>query len=309
MTGLLLHAIDDVQLNFSPDGLLILNICLGFIMFGVALELKLSHFKVVFSRPRALATGVVSQFLLLPLITFLLTLVIAPFPSMALGMILVAACPGGNISNFISLLAKGNAALSVGLTAIATLSAILITPLNFSLYGYLNTATSPILREISLNPWRMIETVVLLLGLPMVLGLWVSHRFPAVTQRISKTIKVLSIVFFMSFVVVAFAQNWAYFLEYIDLVFVLVLLHNAIALLTGYFASKVARLDEGQTRSITIETGIQNSGLALILIFNFFDGLGGMAIIAAWWGLWHIIAGLTLAAVWSRIATFQNVPA
>lgn len=276
-------------------------------MFGVALELKVSHFKAVFSRPKALLTGVLSQFILLPLVTFLLTLVIDPFPSMALGMILVAACPGGNISNFISLLAKGNAALSVGLTAIATLSAIVVTPLNFSLYGYLNEATSPILREISLNPWRMIETVVLLLGLPMALGLWVSHKFPKLTQRVSKTIKALSILFFMAFVVVAFAQNWSYFLEYIDLVFILVLLHNATALFTGYFASKIARLNESQTRSITIETGIQNSGLALILIFNFFDGLGGMAIIAAWWGLWHIIAGLTLAAVWSRIPSYQNV--
>ncbi len=306
MSGLLLHRIDEVQLNFSPDGLLILNICLGFIMFGVALELKLDYFKAVFTRPRALLTGVLSQFILLPFITFLLTLVIAPFPSMALGMILVAACPGGNISNFISLMAKGNVALSVGLTAIATLSAIVVTPLNFSLYGYLHPETQSILKAIHLNPVDMVQTVVLLLGLPMALGIWVANQYPGLTQRISRPIKILSILFFAGFVVIAFAQNFTFFLDYIELVFVLVLLHNATALFTGYLTSRVARLDEAQTRSITIETGIQNSGLALILIFNFFDGMGGMAIIAAWWGIWHILAGLSIASIWSRFPMYQK---
>lgn len=275
-------------------------------MFGVALELKLDYFKAVFTRPRALLTGVLSQFILLPFITFLLTLVIAPFPSMALGMILVAACPGGNISNFISLMAKGNVALSVGLTAIATLSAIVVTPLNFSLYGYLHPETQSILKAIHLNPADMVQTVVLLLGLPMALGIWVSNKYPGLTQRISRPIKILSIIFFAGFVVIAFAQNFTFFLDYIELVFLLVLLHNATALFTGYLTSRIARLDEAQTRSVTIETGIQNSGLALILIFNFFDGMGGMAIIAAWWGIWHILAGLSIASIWSRFPMYQN---
>lgn len=306
MTGLLLHAIDDVQLNFSPDGLLLLNICLGFIMFGVALELKVAHFIAVIQKPKALLTGVAAQFILLPLFTFLLTLVMSPIPSMALGMLLVAACPGGNISNFMTLLAKGDAALSVGLTAIATLSALFITPLNFALYGYLNPATSPLLREIALDPLQMMETVVLLLGLPMLLGMWCNHAFPALTRRIVGTIKVLSILFFIAFVGIAFSQNWSYFITYIEVVFLLVLAHNALALATGYLSSRIMRLGITQTRSITIETGIQNSGLALVLIFNFFDGIGGMAIVAAWWGLWHILSGLSIAAIWSRLPVQQN---
>lgn len=297
---LLLISIDSVQLSFSKEGLLLLNICLGFIMFGVALQLRVRHFKEVLKRPKALLTGVLSQFILLPIATFLLTLVLQPFPSLALGMILVAACPGGNVSNFISLMAKGNAALSVGLTAIATLLAIAVTPLNFSLFGYLNPHTSPILRSIALNPWHMIQTVVLLLGVPLALGMFVRSRWPRFTGRISTPIRWLSILFFALFVVVAFMQNWQYFLRYIDLVFVLVLLHNALAFLLGYGTARLAGLTAPQVRSITIETGIQNSGLALVIIFNFFDGLGGMAIIAAWWGLWHIIAGLSLAALWAR---------
>lgn len=306
MTGLLLHAIDDVQLNFSPDGLLLLNICLGFIMFGVALELKVGHFKAVIQKPKALITGVAAQFILLPLFTFILTLIMAPIPSMALGMLLVAACPGGNISNFMTLLAKGDAALSVGLTAIATVSALFITPLNFALYGYLNPATSPLLREIALDPLQMMQTVVLLLGLPMLLGLWCNHTFPTFTRRIVGRIKVLSILFFIAFVGIAFSQNWSYFITYIGVVFLLVLAHNALALATGYFSSRFARLGNRQTRSITIETGIQNSGLALVLIFNFFDGIGGMAIVAAWWGLWHILSGLSIAAIWSRLPVQQK---
>lgn len=304
---LLLTSIDSIQLNFSSEGLLLLNICLGFIMFGVALQLRLHDFKRVIKRPKALITGVVSQFLLLPIATLLLTLVLQPFPSLALGMILVAACPGGNVSNFISFMARGNAALSVGLTAIATLMAIVVTPLNFSLYGYLNPQTAPILRSIALNPWHMIQTVVLLFGVPMLLGMYIRSRWPGFSDRISIPIRWLSILFFGLFVVVAFMQNWHYFVRYIDLVFLLVLLHNAVALLLGYGTAKLAQLDASQVRSITIETGIQNSGLALIIIFNFFDGLGGMAIIAAWWGLWHIIAGLSLAAVWARFPIVGKV--
>lgn len=291
--------IDSVRLNFSEEGLLLLNICLGFIMFGVALQLRPAHFREVVLRPRSLLTGIAAQFLLLPFITFLLTLLWQPQPSLALGMILVAACPGGNISNFMSLLAKGNVALSVGLTAFATVAALLLTPLNFALYGYLNPHTAPLLQAIHLNPLDMLQTVMLLLGVPLVLGMAMSRFFPAITARITQPVKWLSMLFFVAFVVVAFLQNSDYFQQYIYLVFLLVLVHNALAYFTGYLAGVAMQVPEADRRTITIETGIQNSGLGLVLIFNFFDGMGGMAFVAAWWGIWHILSGLSLAAWWS----------
>lgn len=292
--------IDAVQLNFSPDSLLALNIILGFIMYGVALELSLEDFKRVIRQPKSPAVGVLSQFLLLPALTFVIVWLLKPMPSVALGMFLVAACPGGNMSNFISLLAKGNVALSVSLTAVATLLALFMTPFNFSFWAQMFPPAADLLKVIQLDLWNMIQTIFLLLGLPLVMGMWTAHRFPKFTARASKVIRVLSILFFIGFVVVALQKNFSYFLEYIEYIILIVLVHNAVAFLGGYGLGTLFRLGDADRRAITIETGIQNSGIALILIFNFFNGLGGMAIIAAWWGIWHIVAGLSLAFFWAR---------
>ncbi len=293
-------ALNQLQLNFSPASLQVLNICLGFIMFGIALELKPASFKRVFLQPKVPLTGVFAQFFLLPLLTFLLVLLLQPIPSIALGMMLVAACPGGNISNFFAALAKGNTELSVSLTAIATLLAVVMTPFNFAFWASCYPETAALLQTVQLDIWDMFKTVLTLLALPLVTGMWVGHRFPVFTQRITKTVRILSIVFFIGFVVAAFAANVNSFLQYIHLVIGLVLIHNAVALFSGYSLARLLRFAPKDVKSITIETGIQNSGLGLILIFNFFDGLGGMAIVAAWWGIWHIVAGLSLGFFWSR---------
>jgi BASS family bile acid:Na+ symporter len=217
-------------------------------------------------------------------------------------MLLVSVCPGGNISNFISHLAKGNTALSVTLTALATVASLFLTPLNFAFWGNLYEKTSQIIMPIEINTWHMLRTVFILLGIPLVAGVSFARKFPKITQRITRPIKTLSILIFAGFVVVAFANNFNYFLKYIHLIILIVLAHNALALLTGFTVGTVFKIPRVDRRSITIETGIQNSGLALVLIFNpnLFDGLGGMAFIAAWWGIWHLIAGVGIASLWSR---------
>lgn len=297
-----IDVIDSIRLNFSPNSLLFMNITLAFVMFGVALEIKVEHFKNILKKPKPAIVGFISQFFLLPAMTFLLLLIIKPSPSIALGMILVAACPGGNISNFISLLAKGNASLSVSLTAIATLTAIFLTPLNFALWGGMYSAASQLILPVKIDPLIMLKTVIILLGIPLITGLLFASKFPNTTKKITKPIKIFSIIIFLGFVSVALIANFNHFLKYIHLIVLLVLAHNALAFLSGFGISKLFKLSEINTRSVTIETGIQNSGLALILIFNpkLFNGMGGMAFIAAWWGIWHIIAGLSLAAIWSK---------
>lgn len=297
-----LAVLDEIRLNFSPAGLFIMNITLAFIMFGVALEIRIKQFREILRNPKPLILGILSQFLFLPMVTFILVYFIRPTPTVALGMILVASCPGGNISNFISLLAKGNAALSVSLTAFATLAAIFMTPINFSFWGNLYGKASKIIMPIEIDPFTMLQTVFILLGIPLILGIWFSNKYPKTTQRIIKPIKILSIFIFMGFVVAALSSNLNYFFSYIHLIFLIVLVHNALALATGYMIGRTGRLQTRDRRSIAIETGIQNSGLALVLIFNpkLFDGMGGMAFIAAWWGIWHIIAGLLIAGIWSR---------
>jgi bile acid:Na+ symporter, BASS family len=303
-----LEVLDSVKLNFNADGLLLLNITLAIIMFGVALEIKLENFKRLVRDPKPAVVGIVSQFILLPAVTFLLAFILKPTPTVALGMILVASCPGGNISNFMSVLSKGNPALSVSLTAFATLAAILLTPLNFAFWGGLYSASSPAYQPIEIDPISMFQTVFIILGLPLIAGMWFSHKWPELTKKISKPIRIVSILIFMGYVVIALILNYEYFIDYIHLVLIIVLLHNAVALLTGYSMGSLFKLANPDRRSVTIETGIQNSGLALVLIFNpkIFPvdlEIGGMAIIAAWWGIWHILSGLTISYFWSRKKT------
>lgn len=306
---------DHVRLNFSPSGLLFLNIALAFIMFGVALGIKPDDFKDIIQKPKSAITGIISQFLLLPLLTFILVILVKPTPTVALGMILVASCPGGNISNFVSSIARANTALSVSLTAFATLSAIFITPLNFAIWGnlyvrfYNSRSAEALLRPLKIDQMQMFETVFILLGIPVIIGILFASRFPKTTKKIIKPLKTASLLFFIIMVIAMLSANFDHFMRYVHLVFFIVLIHNALALGTGFIFSTLMKRPKADRRTITIETGIQNSGLALTLMFNpkIFPPeleLGGMAIIAAWWGIWHILSGLTMAAFWSRKTIF-----
>ncbi len=292
--------IDNVQINFDAKALWTMNIALGLVMFGVALEIKVSDFKRLLEKPKPVLVGVTSQFILLPVVTFLFVLIVQPEPSVALGMFMVAACPGGNISNFITHLSKGNSALSVSLTAVATLLAIGMTPLNLQLWGSLYAPTSELLKKVAISPIEMIKLVSLLLGVPLFFGMWVNYKFPFFASKIAKVLKVISLLFFIALVFLAIYNNKTVFAEYVMYVFWIVLAHNLLAFLTGFSFSSLMGLNKSNIRSVTIETGIQNSGLGLLLIFTFFEGLGGMALLAAFWGIWHIVSGLLLASFWGR---------
>lgn len=292
--------LDEVMLNFSPGSLQLLNGILAIVMFSIALDLRHSDFRQLLKAPKPLLTGLVSQFLFLPAITFLLVLIMQPHPSIALGLILVAACPGGNISNFITHRAGGNSALSVSMTGFATLGAIFLTPINVALWGNLYVPTRAVLREVAIDPVSVAITVAFMLVLPLFLGVLVNAKMPELAARIRKPMQWLSMGIFVTFIVLALAANWAFFLQFAGFVAGLVVLHNALALATGNLSARLAGLTEYDRRAVTIETGIQNSGLGLILIFGFFGGLGGMAVVAAFWGIWHAISGIALAAWMSR---------
>jgi BASS family bile acid:Na+ symporter len=292
--------IDTVLLNFSPASLNLLNAILAIVMFSIALDLKPADFRALLRAPKPLVTGLVSQFVVLPVVTFLFILATEPRPSIALGLILVAACPGGNISNFITHRAGGNTALSVSMTAIATVSAIVATPFNIALWGSLYAPTRRILRETAIDPVTVAITVFLMLVLPLCLGILLNARKPEFAEFVRRPLQLLSMAIFIAFIVLALAANWGFFLAYAGAVAALVVAHNALALGGGYLSATLARVSAYDRRAITIETGIQNSGLGLILIFAFFHGLGGMAVVAAFWGVWHALSGLALASYMSR---------
>ena len=287
--------LDDTVLKFDESNIFIMNLSLGFIMFGVALKLRIDDFKQVFSAPKSVLVGFISQFIALPLLTFFIVWIFRPMPSVAMGMMIVAACPGGNISNFMTSLANGNTALSVCMTAIASVCAVFITPLNISLYGGLYPPTAEILHDVSLDFMSMLQIVGMILLIPLVIGMAVRHYKPKIADHLHPYTHYGSILIFGLIIFFAFTANMDLFLKYIHLVVFVVFAHNALGILTGFSLARLFRLTSADQKTLAIETGIQNSGLGLGLIFAFFDGMGGMAIVAGWWGIWHMISGLSVA--------------
>lgn len=293
-----------VQIDFSEDRLMALNIAMAFIMFGVALSIESKNFKEVKSNPKSVITGVVTQFILLPFFTFVFVYFTKPMEGLALGLILVAACPGGNVSNFFSNLSRGNVALSITLTAIATILAIFLTPINFEFWSnlYLGERVG---KGITLETWKMLKTIFTILGAPLLLGLLFRYKFNKLASKIAEPIKLLSFVLLVVIIGIAFIQNIEIFKKYYHYIIYLVFFHNAIALGSAYLISKMVGNNEQDSRTISIETGIQNSGLGLVIIFSVFQGNGGMAIIMAWWGIWHIVGGTIMSLIFTRGKLFK----
>jgi BASS family bile acid:Na+ symporter len=287
--------LDHVRLEFDQSSLMMLNFSIAFIMFGVALNLKPEQFTSLLKHPKAAITGLISQFLLLPFLTFVLIWFSEPLPGLAMGMILVATCPGGNISNFFSSLGKANVALSISLTAVASLLAVVLTPLNLEFWGGMLQGGAAGTTRVNIDALEMVFTIFWIIAVPLALGLLINNHYPKQAKMLYRPLRYGSLLLLLAIIILAFAKNYVLFTKYYHYIIVLVLVHNALALTGGYLIGKLLKNTEQDVRSITIETGIQNSGLGLIIIFNFFNGQGSMALIAAWWGIWHIISGFAVS--------------
>ena len=310
MTQEIINTIDGIQVTLNAGGMNTINIILAFVMYGVALGIKPQIFVEVFKKPKSVLLGILCQLFLLPAFTCLLAILLTGWisPMMGLGMILVAACPGGNISNFMSSLAKGNIELSVSLTAISTALAVILTPFNFWCWGsiYLHSAAvSAEIPTLVIPLWDVFKTIFILLGIPLTLGILTSRFLPKVANALKKPLQWISLVFFIAMVVLSFSSNMDAFLKCVKYIFVVVLIHNFLALSIGYGVGSAFKVPKKDRKTLTIETGIQNSGLGLVLllgtsIFANFPPHGGMLVITAWWGIWHIVSGLTVAGIFSR---------
>ena len=301
-------------LNVTMNGgSTLLNIVLAFVMFGVALGIKPATFVDIIKNPKSILTGITCQLILLPALTLILIMICGDWisPMIALGMILVASCPGGNISNFITSLSRGNSELSVSLTAFNTAACIFTTPLNFAFWGkmYLNFAGNRnigVLPELQIPLGDIFQSIFIIMGIPLILGILCGQYLPKVAKILKKPLQHLSIIVFIAMVIIIFKGNFDVFMQAIRYIFLIVLIHNLLALGIGFGTSTLMKLPYKDRRTITIETGIQNSGLGLILLLNpnifpevgAWANNGGMLVITAWWGVWHIISGLTLAFVW-----------
>jgi BASS family bile acid:Na+ symporter len=278
-----------------------LNAVLAMMMFGIALSLTTADFKRVVSQPKGPVVGLAAQFILLPAMTCGLTWLI-PMPSeVALGLILVSCCPGGSFSNLMTYLSNGNTAMSVSMTGIASVLACVLTPLNFMFYAELNPVTQALLQTISVSATDMLVIVALVLALPLAAGLTCANYFPRFAHRSEPFFRIVSLVTLFGFVAIALVMNWQRFIGGASIFLLAVIFHNALALAVGWCSARALGLNKGDRRAITLEVGLQNSGLGLGIIFTFFADQTAMAIIAAAWGTWHLISGMGLSLIWQSL--------
>jgi bile acid:Na+ symporter, BASS family len=295
-----MHPIDAIKINFSPDNLLVLNIGMAFITFGIALDIQKDDFEMLWKNPKPAIVGMIAQLVINPLITFLLVFIFNPPPSVALGMVAIAACPGGNNSNYTAYLAGGNTALAVTTTSLSILASMLTLPFYIWTGTQIIPNMSSLERTVHLNPMEMVKIVGFLIVLPLIAGMYVNNRFPKISEKIRRPFKILSLFLFFAIIIGAMAANISNIVNYVGKVFFVVLVLNIASFATGYWFARLNKLPEADCRALTFETGIHNITLALIVIFNFFDGLGGMALVAAWYGIWDLMTGFSLAYFWGR---------
>jgi BASS family bile acid:Na+ symporter len=279
---------------------LVLSLVLATMVFSVALELQLDDFRRVGQAPKAVVCGLIPQFILLPLGTWAATLALNLPPSVEAAMILVAACPGGSLSNVITHFGRGNTALSVSISAVASLIALVATPFNFSWMVASNPATASWLRTLDIDPSGIWISLLALLAIPMAAGLFVSYRFPALTERIRKPLGNFALFALLAFIVLGLIRQRELLTLGLLPMLGLVVAHNACGLAFGWITATAMRVAERDRRAVMIEGGMQNSGLALGIIALQFAGNLDMVVIASLWGIWHIVSGLALVVYWRQ---------
>jgi bile acid:Na+ symporter, BASS family len=278
----------------------ILSAVLALMVFSVALDLKREDFAYVLQKPLGVGVGLVAQFVLLPIATLGVTLLLdLPAPVEA-AMILVACCPGGALSNVVTALGKGNLALSVSISAVSNLLALALTPLNFAWMIAANPATAAWAKALSSDPGDMWKSLVLLLAVPTVLAMLLRSKQPGLADRLRKPLENFALVCLGLFIVIAVATQVKQFVSVLALSMAVVIGHNALGLGLGFGASKLAKLPVADARAVTVESGMQNAGLAMGIIATQFGADLQMTAIAGLWGIWHIVSGFSLTRLWRR---------
>ncbi|RRO18653.1 bile acid:sodium symporter family protein [Saccharopolyspora rhizosphaerae] len=298
--------VDGVRIAFDGGSLTTLKIVIGAILFGIALDTPLSSFAAALRRPVTIGIGVVAQFLVLPALTFALTVLLDVRGSVALGMVLVACCPPGNVSNILTHRSGGDVALSVSMTSVGNVLAVVLMPLNFAFWGALHPTGGALVRDIDVSVAALLGEIAFVIFLPFALGTTIARLWPRTARTGHRVVGPVSFLALSAVIAVGLVNNWDVFTAHIGVVLVAVFLHDALALLIGFLVARASRLPAASTKAMTFEVGIRNAGLGLLLVFTFFDGLGGMALVAAWWGIWDIIAGLALAQWWRSRTEVQK---
>lgn len=278
------------------------NYLLGIVMFGMGLTLKAEDFKVVFSRPKDILIGFLAQFTLMPLIAFALIKIFNLPAELAVGVMLVGTCPGGTSSNVMTYMSKGDVPLSVGMTAVSTIFAPLLTPLLTKLY---------IGQTVDVNVVAMFLSIVKVVLVPIVLGLLINHFFGKFTEACVKVLPAISTLAIVAIVAAVVSASSAKLLNAFStslIIVVVVILHNLLGYATGYGLGKLLRVKESKCRALSIEVGMQNSGLATALSAAHFAQYPLATIPGAVFSTWHNISGALYAAFLAAHAPKDEVP-
>lgn len=274
-----------------------INILLGLVMFGMGLTLNLADFKVVFMQPRNVIVGCLAQFTIMPLVAFVLTKVFHLDSELAIGVVLVGCCPGGTASNVIAFLAKGDLALSVGMTGVSTLLAPILTPL----LTYLLAGSS-----IDVDILSMFLSILQVVILPIAVGFVVKHYFASLTQRVVPFLPMFSTLIIATIVASIVAANANKLLESGLLIMLVIILHNISGLLLGYLIGLALKMQYAQRVAVSVEVGMQNSGLASSLATIHFATYPMATIPGALFSVWHNISGAIAAAIYRRFCSNDN---
>jgi BASS family bile acid:Na+ symporter len=293
--------INQIPFNFDPRMGMIVGIMVGFLVFAVSLDLTWEKMLRVLKKPKAPTIGLVAQFGILPAVAFLAGLYLTDSPSLALGLLLVTCCPGGALSNYLTGVAKGDVATSISMTTISTLFSIVLTPLLFAFWASMNPYTHEVLQKISMDPLRVIMTLLTMLIIPVTAGMLIRAKRPITADRIRTTVRLIAGIVFAVIVAMIIGSNFKSLVLLAQTALFPVLFTFVIAVCLGWGIGWLAGLMAAERRAVAIEVAFQNVALAIGLGVTFFPSLGGIVAVSILWGIVHLTLGFGLAIAWNRI--------
>lgn len=298
-----MEAIDQAQFNFSPEIGLAVAVMVGFLVFAVALDLTADQFRSVLKMPKAPGIGLAAQYLILPAVAFGIGLLMAATPSIALGLLLVACCPGGALSNYLTGVARGSVATSVSMTAISTFLSVVITPLLFAFWAGMNPETKDVLAQIAIDPVRVVMVLLIMLIVPVTTGMIIRATRPETADKIRPLARRIAGVVFAIVVAILLLGNIKVLGSFARTALAPVLITFSVAVVLGWGLARVSGLMAADRRAVALEVAFQNVALAIGLAVAFFPELAGVAITSILWGVVHLTIGFGIAAIWMRMPT------
>ena len=293
--------INQIPFNFDPRIGMIVGVMVGFLVFAVSLDLTREKLVRVLKRPKAPTIGLVAQFGILPAIAFLVGLYLLEAPSIALGLLLVTCCPGGALSNYLTGVANGDVATSISMTTVSTLFSIILTPVLIAFWASMNASTLAVVQHISMDPQRVIMTLLIMLVIPVTAGMLLRAKRPDTANRVRKAIRLLAGIVFAVVVAMIIGSNIQSLILSAQTALLPVIITFTIAVGLGWSLGKLAGLISADRRAVAIEVAFQNVALAIGLGITFFPSHAGITAVSVLWGIVHLTLGTGLALVWSRI--------